>query len=44
MKVDTTLKVGEITVKVSERRLGTDAMRVKTGIKAGPTCASCSKK
>jgi hypothetical protein len=41
MKVDTTIKVGVLTVKVSERQPGTAALRIKTGIKAGPTCRSC---
>jgi hypothetical protein len=43
MQVDTTVKLGTITSKLSERqiRLAPRGLKIQTGIKAGPTCGTC---
>jgi hypothetical protein len=41
MKVNTNIKVGPLSAKIKEGQ--TRGLKIKTGIKAGPTCSTCIK-
>jgi hypothetical protein len=45
MRVDTNIKLGAFTTTINDRAMRPlQAWKIKTGIKAGPTCPTCSSK